>query len=95
MLRFALVLPLAIAACGPVSVQQAERQCLDRARSAMGPRGEIAVGIGGSTRARFDIDVSSDYLAGRDPSAVYQACVYQKSGQAPMRQLMSFPEWKG
>lgn len=97
MRKFALVLPLALLACGPIPVVQAERQCLERARLAQQPRGEVAFGVGPGGRAvsKLEINVSSDFIMGRDPSAVYQTCVMQKSGQAPTRSLMSFPEWKG
>lgn len=100
MRRLALFLPLllpVLAACGPVTVEQAERQCFERARLAAGPRGEIGVGVGsdGRVAASVDVTVTSDYLGGRDPSAVFDACVYQKSGQPPSRPLYSFPEWKG
>ncbi|MBC2834280.1 hypothetical protein H7F16_02100 [Gemmobacter straminiformis] len=88
---------LTLAACGPVTVEQAERQCFERARLAAGPRGEVGVGVGSDGRmsASVDVTVTSDYLGGRDPAAVFDACVYQKSGQPPSRPLYSFPEWKG
>jgi hypothetical protein len=98
MRRFAiLAVPLLLVACGPIPLAQAERQCFDRARLAQQPRGEVSVGVGsgGRTASSFRLDVSSDYIMGRDPSAVYDSCVYQKSGQAPSRPLYSFPEWKG
>ncbi|NEX47458.1 hypothetical protein [Pseudotabrizicola algicola] len=92
-----LGLPLLLLACGPIPVQQAERQCFERARLAQQPRGEIAAGVGSGGRAagRIKLEVSSDFIMGRDPSAVYDSCVYQKSGQPPSRPLYSFPEWKG
>lgn len=76
-----------LAACGPVSLQQAERECYDRARLAERPRGSAI--IGASNRgavAGLQLDVSSDYLAGRDPAQVWQNCVYNRSGgQFPSR----------
>lgn len=79
---FATLLALApLAACGPVSLAQAERECWDRAWRAEQPRGEVA--IGASNRggiARLELGVSSDYLAGRDPTKVYETCVYNRSG---------------
>ena len=79
---FATLLAMApLAACGPVSLAQAESECQDRAWRAERPRGEVAVGA--SNRggiARLELDVSSDYLAGRDPVKVYESCVYQRSG---------------
>lgn len=97
MKRFALILPVFAAACGPIPVQEAERQCFERARLAEQPRGNVSVGIGSDGKATggFDVTVTSDFLMGRDPAAVYDICVQQKSGQAPTRSLYSFPEWKG
>jgi hypothetical protein len=86
-----------LAGCGPVSLQQAERECFDRARVAEQPRGTIGVGIGsgGNLRTQGDITISSDYILGRGPSAVYEACVMQRSGQAPSRPYYSYPERRG
>ena len=69
----------------------------ERARLAQQPRGEVAVGVGpdGKARSSLKLEVTSDFIMGRDPSAVYDSCVYQKSGQVPSRPLYSFPEWKG
>lgn len=92
---FALLLPLGLAACGPVSVERAEVMCQDRARLAAAPRGEVGFGIGsdGRTASNLKVEISSDYIAGRDPSAVYDACVYQKSGQPPRLPLYMRPDW--
>lgn len=92
-----LLAPLTLLACGPIPVEQAERQCLERARLAQQPRGEVGVGLDstGKLRSNFEVTVTSDFVMGRDPSAVYDLCVQQKSGQAPTRPLYSFPEWKG
>ena len=92
-----LCLPLLLMACGPIPLPQAERQCFERARLAQEPRGEIAAGVGSGGKAvgRVRLEVTSDFIMGRDPSAVYDSCVVQKSGQPPSRPLYSFPEWKG
>lgn len=90
----ALALLLLVSACGPVTLQQAERQCVERAKSAAGPRGEIAVGVGsGKPRSRIKLEVNSDYLMGRDPSAVFDQCVFQKSGQPPSQPLYTRSDW--
>lgn len=97
-MRVLWLIPVAmLAACGPVPVAQAERQCLDRAQLAAKPRGMVSAGVssGGDTRAGLKLEVSSDYLLGRDPSAIFDLCVQQKSGQPPTRPLYSFPEWRG
>lgn len=97
MRRIALILPVLVVACGPIPVQEAEKQCFERARLAQQPRGNVAFGVGsdGQAAGSFDVTVTSDFLMGRDPAAVYDICVQQKSGQAPTRSLYSFPEWKG
>ncbi len=97
-MRVLLLLPfLALLACGPVPVNRAEQQCLDRALLAAKPRGMITAGVNSSGDATggLRLQVSSDFLLGRDPSAVFDTCVYQKSGQPPTRPLYSFPEWRG
>ena len=92
----ALLIALPLTACGPVSREQAERDCYDRARLAKQPRGEVGVGIDseGRTHSSLKLSVSSDYIQGRDPAAVYDACVYQKSGQMPSQPLYTRPDWR-
>lgn len=82
-----------LVACGPVSPELAARQCEERANAAAGPTGEIGVGISsdGDTRGRIEIGVTSDYLRGRDPYEVYETCVREKTGQAPIRPLVLAP----
>lgn len=89
----AVVLLLVLSACGPIPVSVAERQCAERARLAQQPRGELAIGVGsgGRTSTEFSVEVSSDFLAGRDPAAVYDACVRQRSGLAPTRPFDTVP----
>ena len=88
---------LGLAACGPVPVEQAERACLERARLAERPRGEVRIGANsnGQVGTEVDLTISSDFLRGRDPSAVFNACVQQKSGQFPSRALYDQPGWRG
>ena len=96
-MRRLLVLPLILAACGPVSVQQAERDCFERARLAQQPRGVVKLGgtSTGKVAGGLELNVSSDYLLGKDPSAVFETCVMARSGQAPTRPLYDMPGWKG
>lgn len=84
---------LPLLACGPISQQQAERECLAQARLAQQPRGSVAVGIGSDGRARsaIDVTISSDFIQGRDPSQVYDNCVVRRSGQMPSRPFSSIP----
>ena len=95
MKRFGILLLLA--ACGPISVADAERQCFERARLAQQPRGEVAVGVGsgGRTAGGLELTVTSDFLMGRDPSAVYESCVVARSGEMPSRPLYERPDWRG
>ncbi len=93
-----ILLPLIfLTACGPMTLAEAERQCFERARLAQQPRGEVSVGVGSGGRVGggFEMTVSSDYLTGRDPAAVYDTCVMSKSGEPPSRPLYSRPDWRG
>jgi hypothetical protein len=93
----ALPLLLLLAACGPIPLAEAERQCVERARLAQQPRGEFAVGVGSDGRpsTELSVEVTSDFLAGNDPAAVYDSCVRQRAGQAPSRPLSAQPGWTG
>lgn len=93
-MKRALGLMLMLAACGPVSVQQAEQECLPKARLAQQPRGEVAVGVdtNGRIGSRAEVTVTSDFLLGRDPNAVFETCVIQRSGALPSRPFYSYPE---
>ena len=95
-MKRSVVLMLLLASCGPVSHPQAERACFERARLAQQPRGTVGVGVNsnGKTSGLLDLQVSTDYLQGRDPAAVYDQCVYQKSGLPPSQPLYSRPDWK-
>jgi len=96
LIPIALALAAPLAACGPVSVEQAEAECFDRASLAAAPRGTIELGAGsGGAITNFSIAVSTDYLTGQDPAAIYDACVTQKSGQPPRQPLYSRTDWKG
>ena len=92
------VLP-ALAACGPVPLEQAEADCLDRAELAAHPRGEMVMGVasghGGHGFGGVGLTFSTDYLMHRDPAAVYADCVQAMSGQPPHVPLYDRPDWKG
>lgn len=94
----ALILPLLLllTACGPMSLAEAERQCFERARLAKQPRGTVAMGATSDGRkgASIELNVSSDFLLGNDPSAVYDSCVMQKAGEPPSRPLYMRPDWR-
>lgn len=86
-----LLLPAAalLAACEPtpVSPERAAEICEERARAAQGPTGAIEVGASSEDGpfGGVEIGLSGDYLAGRDPLAVYEECVIQRTGQPPIR----------
>ncbi|SPH24822.1 hypothetical protein DEA8626_03855 [Defluviimonas aquaemixtae] len=85
-----------LAACGPMSVERAEDVCFERARLAAGPRGLIAVGGGsGGAASKVRLELSTEWIQGKDPSALYISCVHRKSGSFPRRQLYDRPDWKG
>ena len=91
----ALVLPLAVAACGPIPVDRAEEACFEQIGPAPGVRGTAAMGVG-SDGLITDIDVEFTASNSRgDPAAAYEACVYRKSGQLPRRPLYDRPDWRG
>ncbi|TBN41904.1 hypothetical protein EYE42_05745 [Paracoccus subflavus] len=92
----------ALSACGPVPVEQAELTCLRDARLAERPQTNVSLGVGtgiggGGTRGfgSVSVDLSGDYLMGRDPSQVYDRCVQRRSGQMPRRPLYDQPGWTG
>lgn len=88
--------PAFLAACGPMTLAEAERQCFERARLAKQPRGEVSVGASsdGRTAAGVKLSVSSDFLLGKDPAAIYESCVMQKAGQPPSRPLYMRSDWR-
>jgi hypothetical protein len=96
-MRGVLLSLMLLAACGPISLRDAERLCFDRARLAEAPRGEIGVGASTNGRAgvRGEVTITSDYLRGADPEAVYNTCVVRKTGQNPQRSYASFPDRRG
>ena len=78
---------LLLAACGPETLAQVERNCLQQARLAEQPRGtlDLGIGSGGRRHAELDVEITSDFLLRRDPADVWQSCVVQRSGQLPTR----------
>lgn len=92
--RWLTLAPLALLlACGPIPVQQAERACLERARLAQKPEASVFLGVNnrGDVLKGGSFGISTDYIAGRDPSAVFNECVKSRSGQFPTRSFTEFP----
>ena len=87
-MRFFAVLPLAaLVACGPVDPELAAQRCEARAQAAQGPTGGVTVGVNSRTGgfASAEIGVSADFLRGADPVAVYDRCVFELTGELPVR----------
>lgn len=86
---FALGSIAALAACDlpPPSRERAADQCEERARAAQGPTGNVTVGVNSNSGGFFEgsVGVSSDFLRGSDPLAVYESCVMRLTGQPPIR----------
>ncbi len=87
--RLAPVALLALAACNlpPPDPETVARECERQARAAQGPTGSVTVGANSNSGpfTNVAIGVTGDYLLGRDPNAVYAACVERRTGQAPIR----------
>lgn len=87
MIRNAPLLLLLLAACAPPSPERVAEICEERARAAQGPTGGVTIGTNSSTGgfASVEIGVSSDFVTGRDPVEVYESCVFDRTGQLPVR----------
>ena len=76
-------------ACTPLTMspERAADVCEAQARAAQGPTGQIAIGVNSNSGpfANAEIGISADYLAGRDPVAVYTQCVIDRTGAGPIR----------
>ena len=83
----ALPLMLLVASCGPPTPEQAAQRCEERAQAAQGPDVGITIGASsdGGPFASASIGVSGDFLRGRDPLEVYESCVFELTGQPPIR----------
>lgn len=82
-----VLLLLALTACGPVPLVQAEAECRTRADAAAAPSGSVGVTFGsdGSVETNLSVGVTTDYLNGRSPPEVYNQCVLARAGQPPAR----------
>ena len=90
MIRCAAILgAMALAACDlpPPDRAVVAEQCEERARAAQGPTGQLTVGTNSSSGSFVDasVGVSADFLRGADPIAVYERCVFQRTGELPIR----------
>ncbi len=88
MKHLSLVLPIVLVACDiPVDPAHAADDCEARARAAQGPQGTLTLGANNNTGpfASASVGISSDFLRGSDPVALYESCVFQKTGALPIR----------
>lgn len=76
-----------LASCGEISPERAADRCEERARAAQGPEVGLTVGTNSVSGAFAEgsISISSDAVRGRDPMAVYENCVFDLTGQPPIR----------
>lgn len=90
----ALAAALALAACAPVPVHQAERQCYEQLAPPAPLSGEAAMGVtsDGNFHSSLEVSVSLGARVTGDPSAAYNRCVKNRSGQMPTRPFWS---WAG
>lgn len=80
-----LALPVVLTACNTATTpERAAIQCEERAIRAAGPTGSATVGINSSSGAfsELSVGVTGDFIAGRDPVAVYQSCYTRLTGAA-------------
>ncbi|WP_375263386.1 hypothetical protein [Palleronia sp.] len=88
-MRVLIAAPLILAACAPLSPEAAYRACSARAQAAAAPQGAAEIGVGtGGVSTGLSLSVTSDYLRGRDPGAVYDACIRARTGQGPTQPLV-------
>jgi hypothetical protein len=86
----AVVLLMLTACDTTVSPERAYEQCSERARLAERPRGSVGAGVGSGGRVlgNLDVTITSDFLTGRDPYIVYDACFRNLTGAGPTRPLI-------
>lgn len=82
-----LIAPVLAIACTPISPERAADRCEERARAAQGPSGSVTVGTNSQSGpfAGASVSISSDFVRGLDPVAVYDRCVYNLTGELPIR----------
>jgi hypothetical protein len=83
-ISFALLAGCELPALDPALVAD---QCEQRARDAQGPTGDVTIGVNSRSGgfANASVGINSDFLRGLDPNAVYERCVFQRTGDLPIR----------
>ncbi len=86
----ALLCAALVTACTPISREAAADRCEQRARAAQAPEAEIQIGANSRTGTFVNgsIGISSDFIRGADPIAVYESCVVNLTGEPPIRPPM-------
>jgi len=76
-----------VTACTPMSPERAADRCEERARAAQGPQIGLTLGANSDSGpfASGSIGISADAIRGRDPVAVYESCVFNLTGELPIR----------
>ncbi len=80
---------LALAGCDlppPDPVRVAD-QCEERARAAQAPTAGLTIGVNNRSGgfAEGNVGITSDFLRGLDPVRVYERCVFERTGEIPIR----------
>mgnify|MGYP000557243417 CR=1 FL=1 len=82
-----IVVALGLAGCTaiPVDPQLLARTCAEEARAATGPTGSITVGTNSNSGpfTRAEVGISSDFIQGIPPEAVYDRCWFNRTGELP------------
>ena len=69
----------------PLPPDVAARICAERAGLAQRPRGTVGIGVGtGGVSGGVGVTLSPDFLTGRNPRDVYDACMIERTGFPPM-----------
>jgi len=76
-----------VTACTPISPELAADRCEERARAAQGPQVGLTLGANSDSGpfANGSISISSDAIRGLDPIEVYESCVFNLTGEIPVR----------
>ncbi len=85
-LILAAMAPLAACTGSSMTIEQAHKLCDERAREAAGPTGTVFFGVSNTGPvASAEVNISSNYLRGLDPAQVFDDCVFDLTGQGPVR----------
>ncbi len=83
------VMLIGLSACAPqlMDPERAAILCEERARASGGPSGWVSMSVNSQSGPSIDgeIMVTGDYVRGLDPIQVYEMCVFQRTGQPPIR----------